>query len=417
MAASPRLDVGASVRPRELGALTSIRFFAALAVVFFHIGFTPVSKISPSAGLMVNSGYVAVGLFYVLSGFVLAYNYSGLKIDRRAFYAARFARLYPVYFLALVLALPIFLWRVSAGSEYSPVRLATSLALVPPMLQAWIPQTALAWNAPAWSISVECFFYLLFPWIINWIGRRSVRSCVSIAGAMWIVAIVPSFVYVMANHGGLRLTGIHEESWIQAETWGWLGVVNFSPLLRLPEFVAGVALGCSFKRDRQARSNLFYAIAAALSLLIILLALRWLPEYVPYPIMHNGALLPLWCVLIYCMAAYQAGGGNTRLLAHPLLILLGEASYGIYILQQPVSGYLKLLLIKVAGISIKGDYPSLALLLLYCVILCGASVLSFKWLEIPLRLRLRRRLEGQVRDGRMERTGRSEVHRWKSGFG
>src|SRR5262249_5376064 len=113
----------------------------------------------------------------------------------------------------------------------------------------------------------------------------------------------------------------------------------------------------------------------------------------PYPILHNGLLLPLWCILVYSFAANQSGAGVGRFLAHPWLILLGEASYGIYILQQPVSGYVKLLLLKVAGISVKGDYPSVALLLCYCVILCGASILSFKWLEFPLRLWLRDRFK------------------------
>jgi peptidoglycan/LPS O-acetylase OafA/YrhL len=400
MTAPLQLDVRLPVRPKQLGVLTSIRFFAALAVVFFHVGFTPISNVSASLGLVFNSGYVAVGLFYVLSGFVLAYNYAGLKVHGRAFYAARFARLYPVYFLALVLALPIFLWKAFGSGEH-PIRLVASFMLVPPMLQAWLPQTALAWNTPAWSISVECFFYLLFPWLIHSISWRSLRSCIWIAATMWIAAILPSIFYAMARPDGLSvLTGIHQESWIQAETGGWLGVVNFSPLLRLPEFVAGVALGCAFKKhqeakkDPEARTNtLRYPVATALSLLTILLAVRFLPEWVPYPIMHNGLLLPLWCILIYSVAAYQDSGGYVRLLAHPGLILLGEASYGIYILQQPVSGWVKLLLLKIGGVNIKGDYPSVALLLFYCLILCGASILSFRRLELPLRPWLREKLE------------------------
>lgn len=373
-----------------------MRFFAALAVVLFHVGFTPIASVSPSLGRLFNSGYVAVGLFYVLSGFVLAYTYAGQKIDRRTFYVARFARLYPAYLLALALALPIFLLKATGDAEYPPIRLIASFLLVPSMLQAWLPQTALAWNSPAWSISVECFFYALFLWLVGLIERRSLRSCIWIVGTMWILGTLPSILYVAGNPDGLDvLTGIHQESWIRAETWGWLGVVNFSPLLRLPEFVAGVALGCAFNKDQQPRSDTFGSlIAVALALLTILLAVQFLPEWVPYPIMHNGLLIPLWCVLIYGLAVYQDGGGRyVRLLAHPWFLLLGEASYGVYILQQPVSGWVKLLLLKVRGISIKGDYPSVALLLFYCVILCGVSIFSFKWLELPLRRWLRERLE------------------------
>jgi peptidoglycan/LPS O-acetylase OafA/YrhL len=89
-----------------LEGLTGIRFFAAMGVVLFHVGYTPVARLSPLLGAVSGHGYAAVGLFYVLSGFVLAYTYAGRRPDVRAFYVARFARVYPLYLLALGRAFP-----------------------------------------------------------------------------------------------------------------------------------------------------------------------------------------------------------------------------------------------------------------------------------------------------------------------
>src|SRR5579863_1305776 len=88
---------------RPIRALTGLRFFAALHVVFYHyaVGLLPYPLSS-----VAKNGYVAVGLFFVLSGFVLAYNYADRPMDIRTFWTARFARIYPAYLLAFVLIAP-----------------------------------------------------------------------------------------------------------------------------------------------------------------------------------------------------------------------------------------------------------------------------------------------------------------------
>src|SRR5260370_7164480 len=94
-------------RPR-LPALTSLRFFAALHVVFFHfLAF----KILPSEGWLgqISSiGYVGVSFFFVLSGFILVYTYAGRDTPARDFWRARFARIYPAFAFSLLLTGPFF---------------------------------------------------------------------------------------------------------------------------------------------------------------------------------------------------------------------------------------------------------------------------------------------------------------------
>jgi len=82
-------------------SLTSLRFFAAIYVVLFHESANPGHFVFfPLAARFVASGYTAVTLFFVLSGFILAYNYGRIR-SRKEFWISRFARIYPVYFLSL----------------------------------------------------------------------------------------------------------------------------------------------------------------------------------------------------------------------------------------------------------------------------------------------------------------------------
>src|SRR5579875_2310310 len=91
----------------EIPALTSLRFFAALWVVLFHIrelGLWPGGPLPYRA--LVRVGYLGVSFFFVLSGFILVYVYAGRHIPKGRFWQARFARVYPAYLFSLLIFLP-----------------------------------------------------------------------------------------------------------------------------------------------------------------------------------------------------------------------------------------------------------------------------------------------------------------------
>ncbi len=118
---------------------------------------------------MVNAGFASVSFFILLSGFVLAYNYAERaragELDKVRFWEARFTRLYPIYLLSLLLS-----WRV-VPAEYAAHTHAmfwTGMVLSPLLLQGWIPSIATFLNTPAWTMSAESFYYVLFPWMARW---------------------------------------------------------------------------------------------------------------------------------------------------------------------------------------------------------------------------------------------------------
>jgi peptidoglycan/LPS O-acetylase OafA/YrhL len=376
------LEMNASATVPRIDSLTAVRFFAAAHVVFFHVGYIAASRGGEFAAALSSRGYAAVGLFYVLSGFVLAYNYSSREFTRGGFWRARFARIYPIYLFSLLLALPGFLNHLP-DFKGGPAWVAGVLFAAPAGLQAWFPPIALAWNAPAWSLSVEFFFYFLFPFLLGPIQRLGRSKQVLLIGILWVLSIAPSALYCWLSPLSFSdLTHLDPVRWTALES-GWVGVLNFNPLLRLAEFVAGMVLGALFlTRTKDSIAARYRLDAGALFSSLTVLIFLGAPDVLPYPFLHNGILLPAWCLLIYSL-----GGGEIvrRLFSWKWLVILGEASYAMYILQQPVSTLFKGVLLKVFDVRVTGAYPSARLFGSYFLVLVAASVLSYFFLERPLR--------------------------------
>src|SRR2546423_1204586 len=196
-------------RPR-LPALTSLRFFAALHVFMFHVQaiggvFGPASYRS-----LASIGYVGVTFFFVLSGFVLVYTYAGKAITARDFWRARLARVYPAYAFALLLTAPFFVFAVHHYSEikvpfmaFQAAHFKVAGALEILLLQSWVPPAALSWNAVGWSLSVEAFFYLLFPLVLLRYSRFSRKQLFAIMRACWLASNLVSVSYTVLRPDGV----------------------------------------------------------------------------------------------------------------------------------------------------------------------------------------------------------------------
>src|ERR1700743_1011041 len=214
-------------KPDRLNALTGLRAFAAVNIVLFHFSnpqwfgiFAPV----------VNAGYASVSFFILLSGYVLAYNYAsrarGGKLDNVRFWKARFTRIYPIYLLSLILA-----WRnlpVEYG-QHSHAMFWLGMILAPLLLQGWIPEIATFLNTPAWTMSAEWVFYLIFPWLARWkrpnsalpiFGRVPLLSLFGLARRpllTWLFGLVPGALYSLSNPDHLAHVARYSEGpWLQA---------------------------------------------------------------------------------------------------------------------------------------------------------------------------------------------------------
>jgi peptidoglycan/LPS O-acetylase OafA/YrhL len=305
-------------KPARLNALTGLRCFAAINIVLFHFsnpnwfGF-----LAP----VVNAGFASVSFFILLSGFVLAYNYASRaragELDKMRFWEARFTRLYPIYLLSLLLS-----WRV-VPAEYAAHTHAmfwTGMVLSPLLLQGWIPSIATFLNTPAWTMSAEAFYYILFPWMARRKRPARVAPHLAIMAGVWMLGMVPGALYIAFNPDGIP----HPDRW----SWGpWLQALKYTPLPHLASFFFGVLLaGLDEVVGRSGRLRLNLGLFGFFGIFCIL----ELGPVVPYAIVHDGLLMPLFGCIILGLA-----GNNPLAYLFSLrpLVFVGEASYCLYLLH------------------------------------------------------------------------------------
>jgi len=302
---SPLVD-----RP-NIDALTSLRFFAALYVLFLHSGSHYVTRrLGLEGGWIDNflaNGYLGVSFFFVLSGFILIHVYSRPLVagDKIFSYAlARFARVYPVYLLSLILILPITkdVQLVSAWPQFF-------------LLQSWPLQhlgvSPANWNGPAWTLSVELLFYLMFP----------------ILAKTWLKLELPA-LFTVGAICALLMIGFWSPSIgtgreIAYPALDWLPV----PVARLPEFVFGMTLGRIFHRVRNRFDGKWLFRLSLLGAIIALSA---------SPAASISGFAAFFFGLIILAIACSKDGLAIRFLSLRPLVFLGGASYALYILQTPV---------------------------------------------------------------------------------
>lgn len=338
---------------------------------------------------IIGSGYVAVSLFFVLSGFILAYNYAPdigqPSLDRRRFWIARFARIYPVYLFAIVLELPRFI-QVSMQQPWTfEARLRDGTRVVGAsilMIQAWIPSLAYRLNWPSWSVSAEAFFYMTFPLVILVANRRSVR-------AHPIAACIGIWLGALALVGGVAhfAAGPSATRWLTRETWS--AAIVYTPLLRLPEFAIGVVLGVAYNPERESRITDAMARALVIGSLGTLTWLLVVAPSLPGVLLRTGLLAPLFGVLVVGLAF--SCGPIARVLGRPSLLLLGEASYAMYILHVPLHAWLRGLDALAGG----HVFTSWLWLPLYLVVVVAVSIYVLRTVEAPARARIRKWLTSQ----------------------
>jgi peptidoglycan/LPS O-acetylase OafA/YrhL len=370
-------------RPPELSPLTTVRFFAASYVVFYHFASAPFSGAGAAVRSFIGNGYTGVSFFFVLSGFILTYNYASRPLDRRRFFAARFARIYPLYLLAWLLSVPAALsYRFHKDSlGVGAIKFAYSAAAGLSLTQAWLPDLANSLNTPGWSLSVEAFFYATFAALLPRVAGQPPPRLVRAMAVAWAVSLLVPLAYVVANWS-------HPERLTPYETPRLLGIIKYLPVLHLPEFVIGSCCGSLFleRRRRGAPAVPSWVVAGLGAVTILVLAI---PYGRLYPLVHNGLLAPLFGALVYAIAGER--GGFARVLSRRPLVFLGEASYGVYILQIPVWASF----LDATGRLLPG--PPLVVFGAGFAVLVGASCLAFRLVEDPARAWIVRRLQPRAR--------------------
>jgi peptidoglycan/LPS O-acetylase OafA/YrhL len=332
--------------------ITFIRFIAALWIVFFHFGLK-VPNIDEFNLILsiVSNGFQAVTFFYVLSGFIMAYLYYNASLNNKfnflKYWRARFARIYPAYCVALLLTFLIFLnWGFRLNYNLCISELFC--------LQTWFHFKDPYYNFPDWSISVEFFFYLCFPFLLKYFVKLNFRSLSIITFVFWAL----TQIFYNALTDSVQKT-----------------IINL-PLLHLSIFIIGVYGGIIYFRYRTQIDN-FSKIK--LYLLFIFISSVFISFHILTETKENvGLFSPLFLLLIVMLVSDNTK--FTRIFSNKISNYLGTISYSMYIFQYPIYIFSKMFADK-----IEVNTQSLSFLISYILILIFGSMLTHKFIEKPFR--------------------------------
>jgi peptidoglycan/LPS O-acetylase OafA/YrhL len=393
-----------------------LRFLLGLYVMLFHTLHNYPQQKLPIIKQLTGLGFFATSTFFILSGFLLAHVYcrrGELRESALGFWSKRFANLYPLHLFSLLLTIAVILLigslgiapddtkaslrfvvydtnqplddasRASLEHWMSNAELLFNGLLQLLMLQAWNP-LYLTFNPPLWSISTLFFFYLTFPFLAPRLAR--LQHKLLWLGVMTLIYLIPPTLVILNADFGLPFTGI----------------LHRNPLIRLPEFLAGILLYALFRQQRDRGDTPGWLLRGAMlgTLLGCFVGAAWLVEGDPawYYLLHNGLLLPAQAMLIYLCAWLPS---PKRVFLQRWAQRLGAASLPLFVLHVPAfvlfSRSEKLLSVASAQCfahwppcAIKAAEHSLSLslyplFLLLCVALCiwaqeNAVVPTRRWL-------------------------------------
>ena len=354
-------------KPAEILPLTGLRFVAAFYVFLFHVQLRFPLPVPAFLGRVIENGAAGMSLFFVLSGYVLAYRYAGRKIDLKDYFWSRVGRIYPIYLLCALLSLPLLYLQVIDGR--SPLLKAGAVVVADGlMVQAWFPRFFFYLNnAGSWSISAEAFFYSAFPALILLFSRP--RRLWAIMGVAYLAAVVPGLYYLSSDMAFRD------------------GVTTFYPvpIFRVGEFVLGIA-AYHLRRvwDGQGATLL---MCGALASVIAYLGLAPRGIYVT----NNWLVVPGVTALV--LAASAGTGLPNRLLGSPVMVRLGKGSYSFYSFQTVLMISLDLYGAKVGTLPIHNPVLIMIGTLVALVIVAD---LAYRFIEEPARIAICRRFQSKA---------------------
>ncbi len=318
------------VRTGEIKALTGLRIVAAMWVVLFH--FRPLiweasPRLEDDLAPLFNAGAQGVDLFFILSGFVLTWNYldrMGPHWSGRAtlhFLWLRLSRVWPVYLVTMHIAAAWIIFTLHVGTVPSPdVEKLTAISYARQlfMVQLWYEPffDGTSWDGPAWSISAEWLAYLLFGLAVLVIFRMArVTRARALFLLAFAVALPPTVLLLASGH--------------LYTPWSWLPRI-------VAQFLAG-ALACAAVRRLQLGQGAQRGagVAAIVLTAAIVGILYWYDANPVAGMVDPGGVVAL--LFMPLVVTLSIGVGSLpALLSTRLLVYGGKISFSLYMVHELV---------------------------------------------------------------------------------
>ncbi|WP_322970475.1 acyltransferase [Faecalibacter sp. LW9] len=337
-----------------LNSLTSLRFFFAFAVFLSHLTFvqTDLKWYNWLKNVVFFEGYVGVGFFFILSGFVLALNYKHKIIDQphfsyKNFYIARMARIYPLHVLTFAVMIPLVIVQGLFGWDKALLNISLLHTYIP------IKDYNFSINNVSWSISTEFFFYLMFPMYVIGLHRYKWLKYV-----LFIIAI-PLLIYF--------------EPFVTGNKDLEKGIYYVNPLVRSLDFIIGILLCDVYQKIKDTKISVAKGTLFEIGALVIFVLFFSFYDEVVRTFRYN---IYYWIPMILITLVFALQRGMlSKILQNKPLIYLGEISFGFYMIHMIVIKYGNYFFPEGNDFIKIGAYFILAIML---------SIICFEYFEKPL---------------------------------
>ncbi|GAA1999857.1 acyltransferase [Catenulispora subtropica] len=310
-------------RPARLPALTGMRFFAAALVFFFHamyqVFFSSAGAQAKYTSVFGRAGYLGVGFFFVLSGFILTWTARDTDTAPR-FWRRRVCKIWPNHLITFVVAFILLAKVVHATNN---LKYAAANVL---LVQAWFPDLNInnGYNSISWSLSCEALFYLLFPVLLVLIRRIPARLLWACAlGVTALVFLVPVAAQLLPHQQDVPFAPASEDQF-------WF--IYFFPPVRLLDFVLGIIVARIVISGRRVPLGLGGSLAVAVA------------AYALAPVVFPAkatlvAVMILPTALVIANAAQTDAQARPTWLSSRVMVWLGEISFAFYLWHFMVLNY------------------------------------------------------------------------------
>jgi len=346
-----------------ISQLTFTRFIAAFLIVFLHYGSGLFPQTPDFLQILRENFHLGVSYFFVLSGYVMMIAYSNLEsINFKTYLTNRLSRIYPTHLLALFLTILVSILSSLNYLEYYKFDMQGFILNIF-LMQAWFPGNALSLNIPSWSISVELFFYICFPFLFNYLIKRTKPKTVIFSFmAFWLISQVCLNLYY--NSSLFDPKNVLDKNFL-----------FYNPFFNSSSFVIGCLAGYIFRSKIFQNRNYDFII---IFLTVLTAAFVIIFQHL---LLQNGLLSINFALIIFILSINN--GKITQAFKNKKLVHLGDISFAMYLLQFPIFMALK----KVNSVlTIKNPY---IYFLIGFLILIVISHFVYIYFENPLRKKLK----------------------------
>jgi peptidoglycan/LPS O-acetylase OafA/YrhL len=339
------------MKSENINSLTGIRGVAAWWVVLYHFQ-EPLLKYNLSIAGIIEKGFLAVDLFFILSGFVLFINYR-FDINSNdlkkiiSFYVNRIARIYPLHLFIVILFIinPIAIHFFSKADSYTERYDIAYFFMSLLLIQNWGFSDSIRWNIPAWSISTELFSYVTFPFLFVMVKKISGFGLRYLMMMLCAILVLIPMIFI-----GCGFNSIGD------------GIPKIGLWRCVLEFCVGMIAGSLYLNYRsiiKGKSAYFFFA----SLILFSFSFIGVADYYYIPLAFFLLLLSLMYPSKIIGLTFGSG----------IFFILGEISYSTYLVHYFVKDWVKFLS---ADVGIKSFFA-------YLIIVFLGSIFLYRFIEMP----------------------------------